>query len=77
MKEVKTISYKGYKIEVLNKTCAVVVCKSAKCKGKYIPFFDEEGCKGCIDRLKNREVKESEYALIGETFREFEIKVGE
>ena len=68
MKEIKTISYKGYKIEIISEKTALVVCK--RCKGKYIPYFDEDGCKTCIDHIKSRVSTEKEHELWGEKTRE-------
>lgn len=72
MKQIKKISYKGYKIEIISEQTALVVCK--KCKGKYIPYFTEEGCKTCIDNLKLKVTTEKEYNLWDEKTREETIK---
>lgn len=72
MKEVKTISYKGYKIEIVSEETALVVCK--KCKGKYIPYFDEAGCRTCIDHLKSRTSTEKQHSLWDKKEREKAIK---
>lgn len=72
MKQIKKISYKGYKIEIISEQTALVVCK--KCKGKYIPYFTEEGCKICIDHLKSKVTREKEYNLWDEKTREETIK---
>lgn len=72
MKKIETISYKGYKIEIISENTALVVCK--RCKGKYIPFFTEKGCKTCIDNLKSRAAKEKKYILWDEETREHTIK---
>lgn len=68
MKKIKTISYKGYKIEIISEVTALVVCK--RCKGKYIPFFTVRGCKTCIDNLKSRVATEKEYILWDKEKRE-------
>lgn len=75
MKKVKTISYKGYKIEIISKSTALVVCK--RCKGKYIPYFNEEDCKTCIDHLKLRKSTEKEHILWDKKAREEAIKEDE
>ena len=72
MKKIKTISYKGYKIEIISNATALVVCK--RCKGKYIPFFSEEGCKDCIDQLKSRISTEKGHCLWDEKTREKTIE---
>lgn len=72
MKKIETISYKGYKIEIISEKTALVVCKN--CKGQYIPYFNEEGCKICIDNLKARVSTEREHSLWDEKTREQTIK---
>ena len=72
MKKIKTIRYKGYKIEIISEQTALVVCK--KCKGKYIPYFGEDGCKTCIDNLESRVSTEEEHYLWDEKTREQAIK---
>ena len=72
MKKIKTIRYKGYKIEIISKETALVVCK--KCKGQYIPYFNEDGCKICIDHLKSKVTTEKEYNLWDEKEREKAIR---
>lgn len=72
MKKIETISYKGYKIEIISDSTALVVCK--RCKGKYIPYFSEEGCKTCIDDIKSRISTERGHILWDEETREKTIE---
>lgn len=72
MKKIKTIRYKGYKIEIISEKTALVVCK--KCKGKYIPYFTEGGCRTCIDHLKAKVSTEEAHELWDEKTRELTIK---
>lgn len=72
MKRIKTISYKGYKIEIISDNTALVVCK--RCEGQYIPYFNEEGCKTCIDNLKSGVSTEKEHSLWDEKTREQTIR---
>lgn len=72
MEQIKIIRYKGYKIEIISEETALVVCK--KCKGKYIPYFTEEGCKTCIDNLEAKVSTEEEHILWDEEIREQTIK---
>ena len=72
MNEIKTISYKGYKIEIISEKTALVVCK--RCKGKYIPYWNVDGCKTCIDFITARISTEKAHALWDEKTRELTIK---
>lgn len=72
MKKIEKISYKGYKIEIISEKTALVVCK--ECKGQYIPYFDEVGCRFCIDNLESGMSKERDHILWDERTREETIK---